>query len=214
MINVHWNATRHVLVDVYTPIYLASLYQLTMDDLQDPSDSDRGDKVSLLLVEERRVAKSRACCDMYLWAGLLAGLLLSAAFLSLVVGLGLGLAGAGSPDPHSGTYQHAAVATDAPKCSEVGVAILEAGGSAVDAAISSLLCVGVINLQSTGVGGGGFMTVYNANDTSYTVIDYREVAPLLATKDMFNSTGPAGSRRGCSFIIIIHNRLTMECQLL
>lgn len=78
---------------------------------------------------------------------------------------------------YSGSYTHAAVATDAAECSQIGVDVLKKNGSAVDAAIASLLCVGVLNLQSTGLGGGGFMVIYNATTDSSTVIDFRETAP-------------------------------------
>ena len=47
-------------------------------------------------------------------------------------------------------YHHAAVAADASQCSQAGVEILEKGGTAVDAAAASVLCLGVVNLHSTG----------------------------------------------------------------
>ena len=78
---------------------------------------------------------------------------------------------------YSGSYTHAAVATDAAECSQIGVDVLKKNGSAVDAAIASLLCVGVLSMQSSGIGGGGFMVFYNATEDRSTVIDFRETAP-------------------------------------
>ena len=46
-----------------------------------------------------------------------------------------------------------AVATDVPRCSEMAASILERNGSAVDAAITALLCVGVVHAESSGIGG-------------------------------------------------------------
>ena len=113
--------------------------------------------------------------------------------VGLAVGLGLSYgfinSSSSSSSSSSGTYQHAAVATDAPQCSKVGVEILRKGGSAVDAAIASLLCVGVVNLQSTGIGGGGFLVYYNATSQKATVIDHRERAPSKANSSMYSSFG-------------------------
>ena len=96
----------------------------------------------------------------------------------------------------SGTYPNAAVATDSGVCSEIGVSILKQGGSAVDAAISSLLCVGVVNLHSTGIGGGGFMLFYEAASKELFALDYREVAPLSAQYDLYEDLEPTASTIG------------------
>lgn len=56
----------------------------------------------------------------------------------------------------------------------------------MDAAISSTLCIGVINSFSSGIGGGGFMLVRNPNGTAVT-IDFRETAPGQATELMFKN---------------------------
>ncbi|ORX60393.1 gamma-glutamyltranspeptidase [Hesseltinella vesiculosa] len=61
---------------------------------------------------------------------------------------------------------------------------LKQGGNAVDAAIASALCVGVIDAFSTGIGGGGFMLIRTPNGT-YDFIDFREQAPEMAHPKMF-----------------------------
>ena len=111
------------------------------------------------------------------------------------MGLGYGLLysedeGHSADSGSSGTYERAAVATDAAQCSKVGVDILKRDGSAVDAAIASLLCVGVINFHSTGIGGGGFMVYYNATSKTATVLDYRETAPGRANSSMYDHFDP------------------------
>lgn len=86
-----------------------------------------------------------------------------------------------------GPYKRAAVASDAGPCSYVGTDILQRNGSAVDSAIATILCVGVINMHSTGIGGGGFMLVYNRSRASAEVFDFRETAPAKAKEDMFKN---------------------------
>uniref|UniRef100_A0A1I8BTA3 Gamma-glutamyltranspeptidase 1 n=1 Tax=Meloidogyne hapla TaxID=6305 RepID=A0A1I8BTA3_MELHA len=92
------------------------------------------------------------------------------------------------PDPsHSllGEYSSASVAADNELCSTIGRDILLQGGNAVDAAISVVICIGVLNSQSSGLGGGHFMTVFNATTRKCSVVDAREVAPLTATENMY-----------------------------
>ena len=79
------------------------------------------------------------------------------------------------------------MAADNAECSKVGRNILKKGGSAVDAAIATTLCVGVINMHSTGIGGGGFMLVYSRTGQVAEVFDFRETAPAKATEDMFKN---------------------------
>ena len=146
-------------------------------------------------------------------------------------------------DSCSVLYIHVgAVATDSTVCSEMSADILRRNGSAVDAAITALLCVGAVHPESSGIGGwvyhvtslclscryhvtnlvhehfcnckynannfglwliqchvsvmwlsyddhrGGFMVVYHPNGSA-AAIDFREVAPLAASTNMYRSNG-------------------------
>lgn len=93
-----------------------------------------------------------------------------------------------------------AVASENEICSNIGVGTLKGGGNAVDAVISTTLCIGVVNMFSSGIGGGGFMTVRippSSPNTSSEVfnIDFREVAPALANTTMYKND-PAASLFG------------------
>ncbi|KAI9349433.1 gamma-glutamyltranspeptidase, partial [Zopfochytrium polystomum] len=77
-----------------------------------------------------------------------------------------------------------AVSSENLLCSEAGIDILKKGGSAMDAAISTSLCIGVTNMYSSGIGGGGFMLVRSPNST-YEYIDFREEAPAKSFTDMY-----------------------------
>ena len=84
-----------------------------------------------------------------------------------------------------GPYKNRVVAKDTRQCSEIGKDILNANGSAVDAAIAAMFCPGVVSMHSSGIGGGGVMLVYIQASRKATVIDFRETAPATADKDMF-----------------------------
>uniref|UniRef100_A0AC35TGT7 Gamma-glutamyltranspeptidase 1 n=1 Tax=Rhabditophanes sp. KR3021 TaxID=114890 RepID=A0AC35TGT7_9BILA len=94
------------------------------------------------------------------------------------------------PEPSSsffGQYSKASVAADNEICSQIGRDVLLLNGNAIDAAIASLFCLGVINPHSAGLGGGHFMTIYNATEKKCHVIDARETAPAAANKTMFDN---------------------------
>jgi gamma-glutamyltranspeptidase/glutathione hydrolase len=78
----------------------------------------------------------------------------------------------------------AMVATDEELGSKAGVEILKRGGNAVDAAVAVALALAVVEPAAGNIGGGGFMLVRLA-DGRTTFLDYREVAPAKATRDMY-----------------------------
>src|SRR5665647_2285117 len=71
--------------------------------------------------------------------------------------------------------------------SEVGVNILKEGGNAVDAAIATQLALAVVFPGAGNIGGGGFMIVHLKNGKNIA-IDFREVAPGAASRDMYLDT--------------------------
>ena len=69
--------------------------------------------------------------------------------------------------------------------SEVGVAILNKGGNAYDATIAVAFALAVVLPRAGNIGGGGFTVLYNSSDESFQSLDYREKAPLAASKNMY-----------------------------
>ncbi|XP_013793282.1 gamma-glutamyltranspeptidase 1-like, partial [Limulus polyphemus] len=122
---------------------------------------------------------------------------------SLVVGLIVGLLLRDHPqDPTvSEVYTSAAISTDAGQCASVGKSILKKNGSAVDAAIATLLCMGVVNPHSMGLGGGFLMTIYQRDEKFAKVLEAREMAPLKATEDMFHGNKKLAEEGGLSIAV-------------
>ncbi len=83
------------------------------------------------------------------------------------------------------TAQDAMVAAANPYAVEAGLEILRRGGNAIDAAIASHAVLGLVEPQSSGLGGGGFMLVYSAANGTTKALDGRETAPASARPDMF-----------------------------
>jgi gamma-glutamyltranspeptidase/glutathione hydrolase len=77
------------------------------------------------------------------------------------------------------------VATAHPEATKIGADVLRHGGNAVDAAIAIQFALNVSEPMMSGIGGGGFMMVYDAKKDKTTIIDSREKASAGATPDMF-----------------------------
>lgn len=78
--------------------------------------------------------------------------------------------------------EEAVVAADDNRCSEIGVLTLRRGGHAVDAAVATALCLGVVNPMSSGIGGGSFMIVRSSKTSQTQAFDMRETAPAAASQ--------------------------------
>lgn len=83
------------------------------------------------------------------------------------------------------------VAAEHVLASRAGLAILQKGGNAVDAAVATAFAVCVVNPSSCGIGGGGFMVVHLAAEKRTVTLDYRETAPAAASAGMFVRDGEA-----------------------
>ena len=94
------------------------------------------------------------------------------------------------------TGPHAMVAAANPMAVEAGLKVLKAGGSAVDAAVAVQAVLGLVEPQSSGLGGGAFMTYYDAKTKTVTAYNGRETAPAGATPDMFLGTDGKPLSRG------------------
>src|SRR5882724_791369 len=77
---------------------------------------------------------------------------------------------------------HGMVASVQPLATEAGVNVLKQGGNAVDAAVAVALTLGVVDSDNSGIGGGCFMLIRQANGT-FVALDGRETAPAAATRD-------------------------------
>jgi gamma-glutamyltranspeptidase/glutathione hydrolase len=98
--------------------------------------------------------------------------------------------------PPSMRGEQGMVASDHPLGSAAGAAVLAQGGNAIDAVVATALAVGVIQPSSSGLGGGGFAVVV-LPDQSAHVIDFREVAPAAAHRDIYvEAESPDASRIG------------------
>src|SRR5262249_27007311 len=81
--------------------------------------------------------------------------------------------------------RHHMIAAANPYAAEAGLQMLRAHGSAVDAAIAAQLVLTLVEPESSGIGGGAFMMLYDPATKKITSFDGRETAPASATPGMF-----------------------------
>ena len=92
--------------------------------------------------------------------------------------------------------KHDMVAAANPLAAEAGLEMLRAGGSAVDAAIATQMVLGLVEPESSGIGGGAFMLLFDPRTKTTTSFDGREMAPASARPDMFlNAAGKPRSKQ-------------------
>ncbi|XP_011206385.1 scoloptoxin SSD14 isoform X1 [Bactrocera dorsalis] len=119
-----------------------------------------------------------SCCKKYanIWV------ILILAIIGISLGLALGLR-----SKHNGTVKlgYGVIVSNGDGCAEVGGKILSKGGSAVDAAIATLLCEGVMLPHSMGVGGGFVATIYCKETGKIETLIARETAPAASDEKMF-----------------------------
>ncbi|DBB05404.1 TPA: hypothetical protein ACH3X3_010619 [Trebouxia sp. C0006] len=102
--------------------------------------------------------------------------------------------------PRMISSEHGMVAADQGDCSALGVTILEQGGNAVDATITTALCQGIMSPAASGLGGGHFMVIRSPNGIT-EVIDAREPAPAAANETMFSGNPAAAVNGGLAIAV-------------
>jgi len=101
------------------------------------------------------------------------------------VDIGTYLGGQASLAPATPVFgAHGMVASNSELASAAGAEVMKVGGNAVDGAVATGFALAVTYPFAGNIGGGGFMNIHMA-DGRNAVIDYREVAPLAATRDMY-----------------------------
>ena len=86
---------------------------------------------------------------------------------------------------HAEGFNKAGIATAHPLATKAGYEILEMGGNAFDAAVTVSAVLSVVEPYSSGLGGGGFFLLHNAEDGQSVFVDAREKAPSMADRDMY-----------------------------
>jgi len=111
-----------------------------------------------------------------------------------------------------------AVAADHELASQAGLDVLRAGGNAVDAACAAAFALGVVNPQTSGIGGGGFLLYQPARGPA-VALDFRETAPAASARSMFAQVSSTegglavavpGELAGCALAMRRWGRLSLR----
>lgn len=114
------------------------------------------------------------------------GLVISFGLASLLaVGVWAPKVGRSQPPSHIATGTGGAVASVDERATQIGLEVLRTGGNAVDAAVATAAALGVTDPFSAGIGGGGFMVIYQPASDTVITLDGREAAPAAVTPDLF-----------------------------
>ncbi|MFZ6844047.1 gamma-glutamyltransferase [Undibacterium sp. RuTC16W] len=81
--------------------------------------------------------------------------------------------------------QHGMVASEQGLATQVGIDILKRGGNAIDAGVAVGFALAVVLPNAGNIGGGGFMLIHDAKSGKDVALDFREMAPIRATRDMY-----------------------------
>src|SRR5687768_3556083 len=76
-----------------------------------------------------------------------------------------------------------------PLAAEIGAQVLRDGGNAADAAAATAFALAVVEPWSSGLGGGGFLLYHQPDAGTTTVLDFREIAPLALSAELFSPGG-------------------------
>jgi gamma-glutamyltranspeptidase / glutathione hydrolase len=87
--------------------------------------------------------------------------------------------------PHLDRASRGMVTSAHPLATEAGLSMLKQGGNAIDAAVATTVAISVVEPFSAGIGGGGFLLMYQAKQNEMKALDFRERAPLKATRNMY-----------------------------
>lgn len=101
--------------------------------------------------------------------------------------------------------QSGAVVSDNELATKAGMEVLARGGNAIDAAVATAFALGVVDPAASGLGGGGFMVIYQTKEKKAHVLDFRETAPAAARKDLYMKGGrpvPALSLTGALAVAV------------
>lgn len=104
------------------------------------------------------------------------------------------------------TAKSAALSTDHPLSTKVGLSVLQKGGNAADAAVAVALALAVLRPQSGNLGGGGFLAYYDAETHGVWTLDFRETAPRAVAGDGKTGAASAGTPGTLAGLDALHDR--------